>query len=492
MKIPFIHKFQDYYGNYYIYDVNTNRILRVSKIVYNIINDYLILSHDDLISRWRTQHKQNEIKKALEQLDIQNKKGVFLPCRPIRMKGPICCNKHLEDKLAKKLSQLVLNITEQCNLRCRYCQFSGSYVYERPHSFLNMNKDILMKALYYFAQHSIYSEDIGISFYGGEPLINFEKIVWTKNTWSKIAINTVKPSWVITTNGTLLNKDIIAYLIKENFQMQVSLDGPSNIHDKYRLDVYGKPTFDKIQRNLINIAHTNDLYYKTFVSFQCTIAPDYDLLEIEDFFEKNSLVSGNILRCSYVSAEDTAFYNAFDSNVFSKHNKQFATIRDNYISCRINNKEPTKFGKSLFDKAMIRIHKRQITKKINHINANGICLPGIRKFFVDAKGDIFPCERVGQAYNLGHITTGINKCRIKEIVSDYITVSINKCLNCWASRLCTMCFGYARTGSQLDPVKKDKNCSDMLSIITNNLTVYSTILEKNPHALDFVKNVTTS
>lgn len=60
---PFVHKFQSLKGNYYIYDVKTNQIIRVDKIVYDIIEDLGVLSNTELISKWQPKYQLDSVKK---------------------------------------------------------------------------------------------------------------------------------------------------------------------------------------------------------------------------------------------------------------------------------------------------------------------------------------------------------------------------------------------------------------------------------------------
>ena len=82
----------------------------------------------------------------------------------------------VEHHTEKKLQQLTLQVTQQCNLRCEYCIYSGIYDGNRTHANKRMNFEVARKAIDFFLEHSIETSDVVIGFYGGEPLLEFELI----------------------------------------------------------------------------------------------------------------------------------------------------------------------------------------------------------------------------------------------------------------------------------------------------------------------------
>ncbi len=81
----------------------------------------------------------------------------------------------LEYILENNLNTMALQLTQNCNLRCKYCVYSGNYE-NRKHSSLKMNKEIAYRAIDFFVRHSSDSEKLHLGFYGGEPLLEFELI----------------------------------------------------------------------------------------------------------------------------------------------------------------------------------------------------------------------------------------------------------------------------------------------------------------------------
>uniref|UniRef100_A0A7V0Z3I5 Radical SAM protein n=1 Tax=candidate division WOR-3 bacterium TaxID=2052148 RepID=A0A7V0Z3I5_UNCW3 len=253
---PFIHKFQSFAGNHYIYDVRTNQFVNVNKVIYDIIDDFGTLQYDEIISKFKKCYEVESIKEALHELYRCQKMGLFSNKRFKNMTFPYDLH-YLRKNLESCIGYMVVNLTEFCNMRCKYCSFSGTYIYERLHSNKRISDAVLYKAIRYYLSHSKQSRVKSISFYGGEPLTSFEKIMWVKSLIGKeVEIH-------IDSNGLLLGKeDIREAIIKNNFYLQISLDGPAVYHDRYRVDINGKPTFSRISSYLRKIQKDSPNFYR--------------------------------------------------------------------------------------------------------------------------------------------------------------------------------------------------------------------------------------
>jgi uncharacterized protein len=484
---PFIHKFKTKSNNY-IYDVNTNQFIKVNSVVYDIIEDWNILTPQEIISKWREKYKVKEINSAIQQIQLFFYKGHFASHRPKKMWRPNF-EEGLREVLNSNVNMLILNITEKCNLRCKYCVYSGTYYYERSHSNRSMGEKIIEKALNFYFNNELYNADIKcISFYGGEPLLEFEKI---KNIGEYVSKNFKnKSSFSMTTNGTLLNEEIIKFLIKYSFFLLISLDGPSEIHDKYRVTADGKTTFGKIINNLRLIKKLSPEYYQSKVSFSVTIPPNVSPIKIDEFFENFDIVKEKDLQVSYIVPWDTEFFKIF-GNYDSMYYKEIEELREKYIKNRINNKEPSSLQKALFEKILITIHKRNINVLRDIAPANGICIPGQRKVFVSIDGKFFPCERIGEFrnFNIGDIERGLDLQKVKNLIENYILNSEKECLSCWAVRLCDLCYVSTKRGDLMDFERKKEICINHKNFLNRMFITYATIMENNPNAFDFTKNV---
>ena len=107
-------------------------------------------------------------------------------------------------------------------------------------------------------------KEFALSFYGGEPLLNFENIKRIVD-FSKKLFNGWKLTFSITTNGTLINNEIIDFLISNDFQILISIDGPKAIHDAKRIFPNGKGSFELIMNNLEKILKKDKQFYLSLI-----------------------------------------------------------------------------------------------------------------------------------------------------------------------------------------------------------------------------------
>ena len=164
--------------------------------------------------------KDSETKAKME--EKLRKYGVCFPTKLQKIVHP--ATDTLEERLAANMHYLVLQVTQSCNLRCEYCAYSGNY-YNRSHEANYMSVEVAKKAVDFLFDHSTNALEVGIGFYGGEPLLNFsliKKIIaYIEEKYSGKAVR-----YNMTTNATLLTDEIIDYLVEKEFQLVFSIDGP--------------------------------------------------------------------------------------------------------------------------------------------------------------------------------------------------------------------------------------------------------------------------
>lgn len=131
--------------------------------------------------------------------------------------------------------ELLLLVSQDCNMRCRYCYAQGgTYGEER----ILMTKETAFKALDIALS---LGEINGIAFFGGEPLLNFELMRQIVNSTKK---QNIKYGFV--TNGTIMNEEIIEFIKTHNILVTVSIDGPEDVHNANRIYTSEKGTHRKV------------------------------------------------------------------------------------------------------------------------------------------------------------------------------------------------------------------------------------------------------
>lgn len=161
MSVPYIHTFYTPKG-YYFYDFNTNAIVRINKSVYDFLNEWE--KNKDC------PNSQSECGNIIDEL----KRAGFLSERHwTKIEHP--ATKMLDRYLHSSVESITLQVTQQCNLKCNYCPYSGSY-YNREHSNRHMSFETAKQAIDFYIAHSFDIPVAHIGFYGGEPLIEYDLI----------------------------------------------------------------------------------------------------------------------------------------------------------------------------------------------------------------------------------------------------------------------------------------------------------------------------
>jgi len=458
--------------------------------MYDLIDDYGILSSSEIIRKWMIKYKAKLVRESLNCFDeFLKSHDVFSSSRPTTMSYPMC-EHHFRESFQGKVGDLTLCVTERCNLRCKYCSHSGTYYYERKHSRRSMSWEVAKKAIDYMHTHCQLRERASISFYGGEPLLNFN-LVRKSVEYVKKFTNWPPMLFHIDSNGTLLRtEEIMKFLIDNDVLLQVSLDGPLGEHDRYRVFKNGKGSFSLITKNLQKLREMNKDYYEKRVVFMTTHSPPYNLLGVYKFFASDELVAKNDPLLNYVSPYDTDFFKIFMEQVKkSQLNEHRKILRDQYIDLRASSANVHQYLSGLFDDQLIRIHRRAPEPLGTDFPPNGICVPGLRRLFVDVDGNFYPCERVGRAFCIGNVNTGIERRKVQSLIKKYIKESTEECTKCWAVRLCGLCFALTRKEHNFDLGRKKESCARERVGLHDSLVLYAEIMERNPKAFDFVKEM---
>ena len=157
-EIPFIKLFRTVKA-YYIFDVNTVSIIRVDSNLYSNLEKLIMgnikFSQIDSV--------------ALDKINKLKSQGFLEPCN-VDMEIKHAAADHIEDYMENNVHQLILQVTQNCNLRCKYCVYSGTYI-NRVHTKKRMTIETAKKAVDFYRKHSGNIETAVISFYGGEPLL---------------------------------------------------------------------------------------------------------------------------------------------------------------------------------------------------------------------------------------------------------------------------------------------------------------------------------
>jgi len=366
-------------------------------------------------------------------------------------------DEYLESLISRKVEMVTLQLTQRCNLRCTYCFYSGRYG-NREHSDLDISFDIATKALDYAFSRSIDAEALSVGFYGGEPLLMIDLI---KDCVSYIEehYNGRRVQYNITTNGTLLTKNVYKYLKDKDFSILVSIDGPKPIHDSNRKFKNGTGSYDRIIKNLASIEEFDSESVRR-IGINAVIGSNRNDLCGDQIFSIEEFNNYSALTLAFLS--DTYIDEPYSyNNLLSvAHEKEVCKLLL-FLAGRISKSHVFKFILSyidIYNREYRRIRRIENFPEVVH--HSGPCVPGASRLLINIFGDIFPCERVSELslpMKLGTLDSGIDISKARKILSPGRLIK-EHCKNCWMILHCMSCAAHYDTLTELSAPKAISKC----------------------------------
>lgn len=344
-----------------------------------------------------------------------------------------------EETLREKvqtLPMITLEVTQECNLRCKYCIYNNSYEHFRPFTSNRMTWETAKKAIDYV--HRLVKnkgeKKFDVGFYGGEPLLNFPVIQNTVE-YSKDTFKGWDLTFSMTSNLTVLTEESARYLAENNFLLTVSLDGNKENHDAKRVLANGKGTHDTVLKNLRLLKTIDSDYFQKKVSYTGVHSFDLPLADMKRFFDENECVKGQRLRVNNVNNVNTDYFERYPWDKQGKE-REFQELEET-IHTKLNNRETlTPF--ELYYSETAAMETESISSR-SFTTAAQTCLYDSR-VFVDAVGTFHICEKINNAFAIGNLNDGLDFRRMARILKQFTEVIKENCMTCDVKFLCTRCF----------------------------------------------------
>lgn len=163
--------------------------------------------------------------------------------------------------MSLNMSEFTLRLTNTCNLNCSYC-YQGEKKNKR------MTKEIGEKSINYFIDNSYDKEKVWLTFMGGEPFLEYDLMKHlTEYFKQKANEKNIQYGFHVSTNGLLINENNLDFLIENDFEIHLSLDGDKETHDLHRINYNGEGSFEKVLETakLLNNSNAN-LYIRMTVT----------------------------------------------------------------------------------------------------------------------------------------------------------------------------------------------------------------------------------
>ena len=415
-----IHQYQ--LGGYHIVlDVCSGSVHVVDEIAYDIISMFETHDKETILRTMadRYGHREDVTEQDLQEcyaqvVQLKENGKLFTEDTFEPMAGK------LKEKTAGVVKALCLHIAHTCNLNCSYCFASqGKYHGDRA----IMSFEVGKRALDFLIENSGSRRNLEVDFFGGEPLMNFQVVkdlvAYARSIEKEHNKNF---RFTLTTNGILIDDDVIEFANRECSNVVLSLDGRKEIHDRYRVDYAGKGSWDRIVpkfQKLVDAREGKNYYMRgTFTHAN----PDF-LKDIQQMLD---------LGFTELSMEPVVCAPGDPSELTQE---DLPIVLEQYEKLAELMLERDKEGKPFtFYHYMIDLTGGPcIYKRISG------CGSGTEYMAVTPWGDLYPCHQfVGEEkFRLGNLWDGVTN---KEIQNEFANVNVYahpECRDCWARLYCS-------------------------------------------------------
>ena len=403
-----------------VLDTASGSVHTVDDVAYDVIEMYKTHTSEEIISAILKKYAEDpsitreEILECLDDVAALEESGKLYSKDAYE---ELACNYKNNSKVIKALC---LHVAHTCNLNCSYCFASqGKYQGDRA----LMSFEVGKQAFDFLVANSGTRKNLEVDFFGGEPLMNWDVVKQLVAYARSIEKQHNKNfRFTLTTNGILLDDEIIDFLNKEMSNVVLSLDGRKHVNDHFRRDYAGNGSYDKIVPKFLrlvekrdgknyyvrgtfthnNVDFTNDLFHMADLGFKelsmepvvCPPDDPYALTE-EDLpilFEQYEILAKEMIRRKKAGNGFTFYHYMLD----------------------------LKNGPCIY---------KRITG----------CGSGTEYMAVTPWGELFPCHQfVGDPkYSLGNIYDGITNTEIQDGFRSCNAYAREECKNCWARLYCS-------------------------------------------------------
>ncbi len=405
-------------GQNIVLDVCSGAVHSVDDAAYDIIADFENKSKDEIISEVGEKYPEielKEIKECYEQVqELKDSGQLFAPDTFEPMAG------ELKARTAGVVKALCLHIAHTCNLNCSYCFASqGKYHGERA----VMSFEVGKRALDFLIENSGTRRNLEVDFFGGEPLMNFDvvkRLVEYARSVEKEKNKNFR--FTLTTNGMLVDDDVIDFANREMSNVVLSLDGRKEIHDRCRVDYAGNGSWEKIVpkfQKFVKMRGNKNYYMRgTFTHANPDFLEDIKTMLDLGFTELS-------MEPVVTSPSDPAALTEEDKVIVMEQYEKLAEL----MLQRDKEGRPFTFYHYMIDLA----DGPCIYKRISG------CGSGTEYMAVTPWGDLYPCHQfVGEEkFKLGDIYNGVTNTAVREEFASCNVYAREECKNCWAKLYCS-------------------------------------------------------
>lgn len=398
-----------------VLDVESGAVHVVDDITYDVISLYEENSADEIVSKLKSSYNEDEIRECISEVKELVEDGQLFTediYEPFVEK--------FKEKRQTVVKALCLHIAHDCNLACKYC-FAEEGEYHGRRALMSF--EVGKKALDFLVANSGNRVNLEVDFFGGEPLMNWDvvkQLVAYGRSLEKT--NNKKFRFTLTTNGVLLNDEVMEFVNKEMSNVVLSLDGRKEVNDRMRPFRTGKGSYDLIVPKFQKLAESRNQtnYYIRGTFTRNNLDFSEDVKHFADLGFKQMSIE------PVVGPEE---------DPYSIREQDLPQIMEEYDKLALEYIDRYKKGNGFnFFHFMIDLTQGPCVYK----RLSG-CGSGTEYLAVTPWGDFYPCHQfVGnEDFLMGNVDEGITKPEIVKEFGNCNVYSKEKCKNCFAKFYCS-------------------------------------------------------
>ena len=398
-----------------VLDVESGAVHVVDDITYDVISLYEENSADEIISKLKSSYNEDEIRECISEVKELVEDGQLFTediYEPFVEK--------FKEKRQTVVKALCLHIAHDCNLACKYC-FAEEGEYHGRRALMSF--EVGKKALDFLVANSGNRVNLEVDFFGGEPLMNWDvvkQLVAYGRSLEKP--NNKKFRFTLTTNGVLLNDEVMEFVNKEMSNVVLSLDGRKEVNDRMRPFRTGNGSYDLIVPKFQKLAESRNQtnYYIRGTFTRNNLDFSEDVKHFADLGFKQMSIE------PVVGPEE---------DPYSIREQDLPQIMEEYDKLALEYIDRYKKGNGFnFFHFMIDLTQGPCVYK----RLSG-CGSGTEYLAVTPWGDFYPCHQfVGnEDFLMGNVDEGITKPEIVKEFGNCNVYSKEKCKNCFAKFYCS-------------------------------------------------------
>ncbi len=412
-----IHQYKNN-GYNIVMDINSGAIHVVDEVSYDMIALYEDHDKDAVIA---------EVAKTYPNISREELEEAYDEITSLKEEGSLFTKDEYEDRVIDYTKRptvvkaLCLHIAHACNLSCKYC-FAEEGLYHGKKAEL-MPYEVGKQALDFLVANSGNRRNLEVDFFGGEPLLNFDVVKQLVEYGRELEKNHDKHfRFTLTTNGVLLNDEIMEFANREMDNVVLSIDGRKEIHDMMRPFQRGDGSYDIILPKFQKFAESRgqQKYYARGTFTHNNLDFSKDVLHLADLGFKQISVEPVVAQAT----DDYALREEDLPKLFEEYDKLAAEM----VKRHGTDKDFTFFHFMIDLEGGPCVYKR----------LSG-CGSGTEYMAVTPSGELYPCHQfVGtEGFKMGDVWTGITNTEMQTQFKGCNVYSRPACKDCFAKFYCS-------------------------------------------------------